>query len=322
MMERRAFLAGTSVVLLAAPLAAEAQSGARVPRVGSLTTGAGTGTNTLSEGLRALGYVEGRTIVLELRYAEGHVDRLPILAAELVQLNVDVIVAWGVEPVEAARTATSRIPIVMVARGDPVATGLVASLAKPGGNITGVTVGDAELAGKRLELLRVALPRLSRVAVVRDPTSELAIMQETEAAARALNLRLLVFTVRAPADFDGAFQAAARQGAEAVLVNETSMLTAHRAKLGELALSSRLPMVGSWKSSAQAGFLMSYGPEQSDLFRRAATYVDKILKGAKPGELPIERPAKFELVINLTAKALGLTIPPSLLGRADEIIHP
>ena len=323
-MDRRTFLGALASAFLAAPLAAAAQPAGKVWRVGSLSTGVSTGSNIrplLSEGLQALGYVEG-SFILELRYAEGRVDRLPALAVELVQLNVDVIVAWGGEPMAAVRQAASRMPIVMVARGDPVAIGLVASLAKPGGNITGMTIGGPELAGKRLELLREALPGLSRVAVLRDPTSEPAILQETESAARALNLRTLVFTVRAPADFDGVFQAAVRQRAEAVLVNETSMLTGNVAKLAELAARSRLPAVGVFSSSAQAGFLMSYGPEVSDLVRRVATYVDKILKGARPGDLPIEQPTKFALVINLkTAKSLGLTIPPSLLQRADQVIE-
>jgi len=311
-----------AVLFFAAPLTASGQPPARVPHVGSLSTGMNTGTSVLSGPLAALGYVEGKTIILQLRYAEGQVDRLPALAAELVQLNVDVIVAWGSEPLEALRKATSRIPIVMVGRGDPVATGLAASLARPGGNITGVTIGGPELAGKRLELLREALPRLSRVAVLRDPTAEAAIAQETESAARALNLRLLVFTVRAPADFDGAFQAAVRARAEAVHINETSMLTAHRAKLAELAVRNRLPAVGSLKGSAEAGFLMSYGPELSDWFRRAATFVDKILRGAKPADLPFEQPTKLELVINLkTAKALGLRLPQALLLRADQVLE-
>jgi putative ABC transport system substrate-binding protein len=243
------------------------------------------------------------------------------LAADLVQLNVDVIVTWGSEPLEAVRKTTSRIPIVMVGRGDPVATGHVASLARPGGNITGITVGSPELAGKRVELLKEARPGLSRVAVLRDPTSELAIIQETESAARALNLRALVFTVRAPADFDGAFRAAVRDRAQAVLVNESSMLTAHRVKLAELAVKNRLPAIGSFKVSAEAGFLMSYGPDLSDVVRRAASFVDKILRGAKPADLPFEQPTKLEMVINMkTAKALGLTIPPSLLLRADQVI--
>jgi putative tryptophan/tyrosine transport system substrate-binding protein len=322
-MDRRAFLAGAAA-LLTAPLAVGAQPAGKVWRVGSLSTGVSTGSSIrrlLSEGLQALGYVEG-SFILELRYAEGRVDRLPALAAELVQLDSDVIVAWGPEPLAAVRNAPRRTPIVMVARGDPVAIGLVASLAKPGGNITGMTIGGPELAGKRLELLREALPRLSRVAVLRDPTSEPALMQETESAARALSLRTLVFTVRAPTDFDGVFQAAVRQRAEAVLINETSMLTANQVKLAELAARSRLPAVGVFRSSAQTGFLMSYGPDVSDLVRRVATYVDKILKGAKPGDLPIEQPTKFELVINLkTAKALGLTIPRSLLLQADQVIE-
>ncbi len=308
-------------LLLAAPLTTSGQPAARVPHVGSLSTGS-PGTFPLSGDLASLGYVEGKTIILQLRFAEGRVDRLPALAAELVQLNVDVIVAWGLEPLEAARKATSRIPIVMVSGSNPVATGLAASLAKPGGNITGVTVGQQELAGKRLELLREAVPRLSRVAVLRDPNADPAVLPETESAARALNLQLLVFTVRAPADFDGAFRAAVRARAEAVHINETSMLTAHRGKLAELALKNRLPAVGSFRGSAEAGFLMSYGPQWSDLFRRVATLVDKLLRGAKPADLPIEQPSKFELVINLkTAKALGLGIPQPLLLRADQIIE-
>ena len=310
------------VLLLVASLTASAQPAARVPRVGSLVSGMSTGTSALSGPLAALGYAEGRTVILELRYAEGRADRLPALAAELVQLNVDVIVAWGVEPLEAVRRTTSRIPIVMMARGDPVATGLVASLANPGGNITGVTIGGPEIAGKRLDLLREVLPRLSRVAVLRDPNHEPAYLQETESAARALNLRPLVFTIRAPADFDGAFQAAVRARAEAVLINETSMVSVNRAKLAELALRHRLPAIGSWKSSAEAGFLMSYGPEASDLVGLVATYVDKILKGAKPADLPIAQPSRFELVINLkTAKALRLSIPQPLLLRADQVIE-
>jgi putative tryptophan/tyrosine transport system substrate-binding protein len=322
MLERRAFLCG-SVAMLAAPLTTSGQPAVRVPRVGSLYTAVSPGTsNPFLDALQALGYIEGKTFIHEVRYAEGRVDRLPALAAELVQLNVDVIVAWGVEPLEAVRKVTNRIPIVMVARGDPVATGLVASLARPGGNITGVTVAGPEVAGKRLELLKEALPGLSRVAVLRDPTHEPGYLQETESAARALNLRLLVLTVRAAADFDGAFKLAVKQRAQAMLINETSMLSAHKAQLAELTIRNRLPALGSWKSSAEAGFLMSYGPQTSDLFGRPATYVDRILKGAKAADLPVEQPRTFEMVINLkTAKALGLTIPPSLLARADQVIE-
>src|SRR5262245_6078649 len=225
------------VLFLVSSLTALAQPAARVPRVGSLAIGMSTGTSgSFQEQLAALGYAEGKTVILELRYAEGRADRLSALAAELVQLNVDVIVAWGVEPLEAVRRATNRIPIVMMARADPVATGLAASLAKPGGNLTGVTIGGPEIAGKRLDLLREVLPRLSRVAVLRDPSHELAYLQETESAARALNLRPLVFTIRAPAEFDGAFQAAVRARAEAVLINETAIVSAKCATLAELEL--------------------------------------------------------------------------------------
>jgi ABC-type uncharacterized transport system substrate-binding protein len=319
-MDRRHLLLTSLAGALGAPLAARAQQAGKVPRVGYLVI-TGTGVS-LREGLRALGYVEGKTIIIELRSAEGRIDRIPALAAELIQLNVDVLVAGGPEPLEAARKATSRIPIVMVAQADPVATGLAASLAKPAGNITGLTVGGPELSGKRLELLREAMPGLSRVAILQDPYVGSGVPEETESAARALNLRPLLFTVRAPADFDSAFHAAVRERAEAMLVNESSMLFAHRAQLAALAARSRIATVGIFRQSAQAGFLMSYGPNMSDLFRQTATYVDKILRGAKPGDLPIEQPARYELVVNRqTAKALGLTIPPSLLLRADQVIE-
>ena len=304
------------------PVHASGQTGGRIPRVGSLNTGTKTGPHALVAPLAALGYVEGKTIVLDLRYAEGHIDRLPALAAELVRLHPDVIVAWGREPLEAARRATSRIPIVMVAGGDPVTTGLVASLAKPGGQVTGVTVGGPEIAGKRLELLREAVPGLSRVAILWHPASEPAVLKQGQAAARALNLQTLVVTVHRPADFEGAFRAAVKGRAGAVLVNETSMLTANLAQLAELAIKHRLPAVASFGFAAQAGLLMSYGPDFADLHPRTARYIDKILKGARPGDLPIERPTKFDLVVNLkTAKALGLSIPPSLLQRADQVIE-
>ena len=319
-MERRAFLSDITTGLLAAPFGTSAQPTGKVPRVGYLVI-TGTGAS-LRKGLRELGYVEGQTIIIELRSADGQVDRIPALAADLVQLNVDVLVVGGPEPLEAARRATSKIPIVMVAQADPVATGLAASLAKPGGNITGLTVGDPELAGKRLEYLREAMPRLSRVAILRDSHMPSRVLEEAEAAARAINLQLLPFVVRSPADFDSAFHAAVRGRAEAMLISESSMLFAHRAQLAALAAKSRFPAVGVFGQSAEAGYLMSYGPNMSDLFRRTATYVDKILKGAKPGDLPIEQPTMFEFVINRqTAKALDLTIPPSLLLRADRVIE-
>jgi putative ABC transport system substrate-binding protein len=306
--------------ILFAPLAAEAQQARKISRIGYLVvTGAGT---SLREGLRALGYVEGRSIVIEMRSADGRADQLPALATELVRLNVDVIVAGGPEAVEAARKATSSIPIVMVALSDPVAAGLVASFARPGGNLTGLTGSHPEVAGKRLELLKEAAPGLSRVAVLWDPSADPAQLREAEAAARAIGLRLQVLVVRAPTDFEAAFQAAARERAQALHVTETALLIFHRVRLAELAARAHLPAIGMFRLSPQAGFLMSYGPDMSDLFRRAATYVDKILKGAKPGDLPIERPDKFELVVNMkTARALGLTIPQSLLLRVDHVIE-
>jgi putative ABC transport system substrate-binding protein len=323
-MDRRTFLAGTGAVLLAAPLVAGAQQAPKVPRVGSLSTGPRTAAaaSVLSESLVALGYVEGKTIIVERRYAEGRVDRLPALAGELVQLNADVIVAWGVEPLEAVRKTTSRIPIVMVGGTDPVATGLAASLSRPGGQVTGVTFGGPELAGKRLELLREALPGLSRVVLLRDPSSLPASVRQTESAARALNLHLDVFTVNAAADLKGAFKSAVKGRAGAMQLLESSMLTAQRAKIAELAIRNRVPVIGHLKQSAEAGLLMSYGVDLPHVTQRVAALVDKILKGARPGDLPFEQPTKFELVINLkTAKALGLTIPPSLLQRADEVIQ-
>jgi putative ABC transport system substrate-binding protein len=288
--------------LLAAPPTARAQQqpAGKVPRIGFLVM-TGTGAS-LREGLRALGYVEGKTIIVEVRSAQGQADRISALAAELVQLNVDVLVVGGPEPLEAARKATSRIPIVMISQADPVAAGLVTSLARPGGNITGLTAGVPELAGKRLELLRDAVPGLSRVAVLRDPIAESGTLRETESAARALGLRVQVLTVRAPADFEGAFQAAVRDRAEAVHVAGGAMLFAHGAQLADLAARSRLPLVGTFRQSAQAGYLITYGPDMSDLFRRTATYVDKILRGANAGDLPVEQPTRLELVVNRASR--------------------
>jgi len=266
--------------------------------------------------------VEGKTFVLETRYAEGRVDRLPALAGELVRLNPAVIVTWGVEPLEAVLKATNRIPVVMVGSNDPVAMGWAASYARPGGNVTGVTFGGSELAGKRLGLLRETLPGLSRVALLRDPATLPATVQQAESSARALKLRLEIFAVKTPADLSGAFKAAVKGRADAMLVIESSMLTAQRARLAELGIQNRLPVIGSLRLSAEAGLLMSYGVDLPHVAQRIATQVDRILKGARPGDLPFEEPTKFELVINLkTAKALGLTIPPSVLAQADEVIQ-
>jgi len=322
--KRRAFIGVLTGGLLAAPLSASGQPATKLPLVGSLSSGAPNpnGPSILTEPLTALGQVEGKTFVLETRYAEGRVDRLPALAGELVRLKAAVIVTWGVEPLEAVRKVTNRIPIVMVGSSDPVAMGLAASYARPGGNVTGVTFGDSQLAGKRLGLLREALPGLSRVALLRDPSTVPATLQQTESSARALKLRLEVFAVKTPADLGGAFKAAVKSRADAMLVNESSMLTAQRAKLAELGIQNRLPVIGSLRVSAEAGLVMSYGVDLPHVTQRIATQVDRILKGARPGDLPFEEPTKFELVINLkTAKALGLTIPPSVLGRADEVIE-
>jgi putative ABC transport system substrate-binding protein len=322
-MDRRAFLGTLAGGLLAAPLAAGAQSSTKPPVVGSLSSGPNSqGPSILAGPLAALGQVEGKTFVLEMRYAEGRVDRLPALAGELVRLNAAVIVTWGVEPLEAVRKVTNQIPIVMVGSSDPVGMGLAASYARPGGNVTGVTFGGSELAGKRLALLREALPGLSRVALLRDPGTLPASVQQTESSARALKLRLEVFAVKTPADLAGAFKAAVKSRADAMLVNESSMLTAQRAKLAELGIQNRLPVIGSLRQSTEAGLLMSYGVDLPHVTQRIATQVDRILKGVRPGDLPFEEPTKFELVVNLkTAKALGRTIPPSVLQRADQVIE-
>jgi putative ABC transport system substrate-binding protein len=276
------------------------------------------------QGLRDLGYVEGQNLVIESRYAEGREERLPDLAAELVRLKVDVIVAGG-PAIRAAQHATSTIPIVMAVTGDPVQSGYVASLARPGGNITGVSVLGAELTGKRLEILKETVPQSTRIAVLANPATPTygALMHDLTVTARALGLHLHVLELRSPDELDPAFAAMRRAGAEALFVVEDPLLIDHlRGRIADLAATHRLPAIYSWKMSVAAGGLMSYGPSMPDMTRRAATYVDKILKGTTPGELPVERPMKFELVINLkTAKALGLTIPPTLLFQADEVIQ-
>ena len=328
-MDRRTFLTGMTGGLLAAPLAAEAQPAGKVYRIGYLAGGSSTSgrhvIEALREGLRELGWVEGQNIVIDYRFAEGRYERLPYLAAELVRLKVDVIVAAPAPPAAAAKNATGTIPIVMIGAGDPVAQGLIASLARPGGNVTGLaySVGQ-EIFGKQLALLKEAVPKVRRVAVLWNPavpTLALAI-GEVKVAARSLGLQVQLLEARGANDFDSAFAAMARERAGALLVITDSVFTTHRIRLADLAARSRLPAAYTNRQPVDAGGLMSYGPSFSDLWRRAAGYVDKILKGAKPGDLPVEQPTKFELVINLkTAKALGLTIPPSLLQRADQVIE-
>jgi putative tryptophan/tyrosine transport system substrate-binding protein len=325
-MQRRAFVIG-GITVLAAPLATEAQQAGRVPRVGYLGTRtlSDFGVDAFRQGLRELGWVEGRNIVVDYRFAEGNLDRLPDLAAELVRLNVDIIVAQATPGAAAAKNATQTIPIVMVPVGDPVGLGLVASLARPGGNITGVSysAGGLEIIGKQLELLKETLPKIRRVAILLNPTNPTrpVAMRDVNAAAGALALQLKFLEAGDPNEFDGAFAAMAKERIEALGVMAT-MFVLHRKRLADLAAKSRLPAAYGWREHVEAGGLMSYGPSLSDLFRRGATFVDRILKGASPGDLPVEQPTKFDLVINLkTAKALGLTIPPSLLLRADQVIE-
>ena len=326
-MDRRTFLAGTGTVLLAAPLAANAQAPAKVPRIGflsPLSLTADTRLESFRQGLRELGYVDGQTIAFEFRLADGKPERLPALAAELVRLKVDVIVATAQASTEAARQATSTIPIVFAVVGDPVAVGLVASLARPGGNVTGLASVAPEVVGKQLELLKEVAPKISRVAILQNPSNpgHSEVLRQAEAAARVLGLQLHVSQARTPAEIDAAFAAMRSQRADGVLVARDALVLVQRNQIAALAAKNRLPTVYGFRENAEAGGLMAYGANVSAMYRRAATYVDKILKGAKPGDLPIERPTKFELVINLkTAKALGLTIPPSLLQRADQVIE-
>ncbi len=313
---------------MAPPLAARAQQPGKVFRIGTVGTGSptdpegGSPWGAFIQGLREVGYVEGQNITIEHRSSKGRYEPLPALAADLVRLKVDVIVA-APSAQRAAKEATRTIPMVM-AGGDPVGSGFVASLAQPGGNITGVSsVAAPETVGKRLELLKEVIPRLSRVAVLGNPGNQAhaPALGEAKAAARSLGVQLQPLEAREPGDFEREFAAMTRERAGALLVLADGMFFAHRTRIAELAAKSRLPAMYGNREHVDAGGLMAYGASLRDAFRRAATYVDKILKGAKPGDLPVEQPTKFELVINLkTAKALGLKIPQSVLIRADEVI--
>ena len=329
-MERRAFIAGVAGGLLAAPLAAGAQPAPRNARIGYLATNLATTPHlqdAFRQGLRDLGYVEGHNVVIEYRDAEGKLERLPALAAELIALQVDVILAGGTPQALAAKHASRTLPIVFAAAADPVTDGLVTSLARPGGNVTGVSAfTQEELVGKRLELLKQAVPGVSRVAVLWQPgaygeRTEKGMLKGAEVAARALGVRVQFVEARGPEDFDRAFSEMTRARAGALTVITSTMLFSERRRLVALAAKNRLPAMYTGRDFVDAGGSMSYGQNVGDFFRHAAMYVDKILKGAKPADLPVEEPTKFELVINLkTAKALGLTIPPSLLARADQVI--
>jgi putative ABC transport system substrate-binding protein len=309
------------------PLTADAQPPGKVPRIGvlshwSLTTDA-RHRDAFRQGLHELGYVEGQTIILEERWAEGNLKRFPDLAAELVRLQVDLIVAGNVPAARAASQATERIPIV-VAGGDAVGTGLITNLARPGGNITGLATNAAELSGKWLALLKEAVPAISRVALLSDPDNPITgpALQELQVAAPALGVQLQSLSVRDPGELEGAFGEMHREHAEALVVLPASVFSIHRARINELAARSRLPTIWEWRDAVADGGLMAYGPDIASLWWRAATYVDKILKGAQPGDLPAERPLTFKLVINLkTAKALGITIPATLLFQAAEVIQ-
>jgi len=309
--------------LLAAPRTVTAQPRSTVPRIGILPPAAEASTplwEAFRQGLRDLGYVEGQTIVLEYRFAAGQNERLPALATELVHLQVDLLVTNSPAGAQAAKDATETIPIVAATGAHHV----VASLARPGGNITGLTLMAPELAGKRLELLKEALPHVSRVAVLQNAGNPVSPdeLREIEAAARVLGLQLHVLAVRHPDELDSVFAAMTREGAEALLMQGDAVFWYHRTRVVALAAQHRLPAVFDAREFADAGGLMTYGASVPDSHRRAAVYVDKILKGTKPADLPVERPMKFEFVINLkTAKALGVTIPPALLFQADEVIQ-
>ncbi len=314
-------------MLLALPLPAGAQQAGKVYRVGFLWDSPAVWPHALEgfrQGLRDLGWVEGQNIVVEYRWAEGRFDRLPGLAEELVRLKVDVIVAPTSIYTGAAKRATSTIPIVFASHADPIGSGHVANLARPGANITGLTIIMSETMAKSLELLKAAVPGLARVAVLWDPAtpSHGPGVKAVEATSQALGLRLQTLAVRSATEFDNTFAAISRERGGGVLVLSTPLFMGGARRLAELAMTYKLPTMFGPREHAEAGGLLSYGPDRADLYRRAATYVDKILKGAKPGDLPVQQATKFELVINLkTAKALGLTIPPSLLGRADEVIR-
>jgi putative ABC transport system substrate-binding protein len=326
MTKKIVFLALCSL-LLAPCSTVEAQQLTKIPRIGYLGGGSPSSyparIEAFRQGLRELGYVEGKNIVVEYRYAEGKADRERELGAELARLKVDVIVTGGPTSTRAAKEATVTIPIVMAQDGDPVANGFVASLARPGGNITGLSTLAPELSGKRLELLKEIVPKLSRVTVIGNSTEpgNAQLLKEMELAAGALKVKLQYLDVLSSKDIETAFRAAAQGRADGVVMLGSAVFNTHRIQIVELAVKSRLPATYTRPEYVEDGGLMTYGPSINDLFRRVATYVDKILKGAKPADLPVEQPKKFELIINLkAAKQIGLTIPPNVLVRADRVI--
>ena len=326
-MNKRLLVSLVSTLILASGYTSEAQQPKKIWRIGWLAGGSASGvaplTDAFRQGLRQLGYIEGKNIAIEYRYAEGKFDRLPDLAAEIVHLKVDVIVVANPEAIHAAKRATETIPIVMVGPGDPVRLGLIASLARPGGNLTGLSFISIELTGKRLELFKEAFPRISRVAVLRTPgAAQEQQAKEMEVAAQTLGIQVQYVHVQTPDDFENAFSAITKGRADALLILRSPLIRTHATRITDFAEKRRLPTMYDDRLLVEAGGLMSYGTDTLDFYRRAAYYVDKILKGAKPADLPVEQPKKFEFVINLkTAKQIGLTIPPNVLARADKVIR-
>jgi putative ABC transport system substrate-binding protein len=327
-MSKKIFIWLLATFLLATVSSAEAQQSGKIPRIGFL----GNSTAALEEnligpfreGLRDLGYVEGKNILIEYRWAEGKYERFPALISELVAQKVDIIVTAGTPASLAVKKAAPSIPLVMIAVGDPIGTGLIKSLAEPGGNVTGLTSIAADLEGKRLELLREVLPKLSHVAVFWNPASPFQVVAEKEvqAAARAFKMKVLSLGVQAPEQFDNAFATIRKERPRALLVLADRLFLHNRARIMEFVVKNRLPGVYAYLELVEAGGLMSYGPSYADMHRRAATFVDKILKGRKPSDLPVEQPMKFEFIINLkAAKQIGVTVPPNVLVRADKVIR-
>jgi putative tryptophan/tyrosine transport system substrate-binding protein len=313
-----------SAMLFALCLPAAAQPPAKVFRIGylSLRNAIAPHEEAFLKGLRDLGYIDGQNILIEWRFAKGNAERFGDFAAELVRLKVDVIVAPGVQAVRAANQSTTTIPIIFPAAGDAVASGLVASLARPGGNITGLTILSPELSGKRLELLKEAFPRLSHVAVLLDPRQPPLSFKETRTAGKSLGVKLQFLEVRDAADVESVFSAMSKERADALITLPHPVLQVHQRRIVELAAKSRVPAMYQAADWVERGGLMSYGPDHLDNYRRAALFVDKILKGVKPADLPVEQPTKFEFIVNLkTAKQIGVTIPPNVLARADKVIR-
>jgi ABC-type uncharacterized transport system substrate-binding protein len=323
-MQRREFITLLGGAVAVCPLAVKAQQANKVYRIGTISAGQPTGRNDFRDGLSGLGWIEGKNLIYERRYAENRLERLPDLVAELIRLNVDVIVATGTLAPIAAKRATTTIPIVMTSAGDPLGSGLVASLAKPGGNVTGLSLMAPELAGKRLELLKEVIPGLTRIAVLWNAANPYSanVFDQTKLAAEKLGIEVQSLRITSPNDLDGALEDALRQNADALIAVEDPLTFDNRKQIVTFAAKSKLPAIYGVREFADAGGLLAYGANLADLARRAAGYVDKILKGAKPSDLPVEQPTTFDFVINLkTAKSLGLSISPALLARADEVIE-